>query len=59
MHPAACFLQTCDQTELKCGLNRFEEMFSKLSSKLGHAPLQLLQHMKVTYTRPDGKEVVV
>jgi hypothetical protein len=57
MHSAKCFHQKCDQSEQKCGRAKFEEIFRTLSAKLGHFPVQLLQHVKLTYTKPDGTKV--
>jgi hypothetical protein len=52
------FSPSCDQSEQKCGQGRFQEIFQTLKTKMGASPVQLLQHVKLTYTKPDGKQVL-
>ena len=59
MHNLACFMQTCDQTELRCGRAKFEELFGQLRSKLGDSPTLVVQHQKQSYTKPDGSQVTL
>ena len=57
LHNNDCFDQTCDQTVLSCGENRFKEYFGLIAEKLGHKPLEVFQHLKLSYMKPDGSKV--
>ena len=58
MHAAECFKQCCDQSILKCGLAKFEECFESLEAKLGHSKIEVFQHVKQSYTKPNGAQVI-
>ena len=59
MHSSDCFYQTCDQTEQACGGEKFVEVFRNVSHKLGNCRLELYQHVKLEYTKPDGSKVII
>jgi hypothetical protein len=57
MHNYSCFDQSCDQSVLRCGPNKFDEYFGPLAGRLGHMKLELHQHIKDSYIKPDGSKV--
>ena len=59
MHNEACFKQTCDQTNTKCGREKFEAVFGPLASKLGELETEVFQHQKQSYRKPDGSQVKI
>ena len=57
MHNYSCFEQSCDKSVWSCGKSKLEEYFGPLSAKLGHLKLELYQHLKEAYLKPDGSKV--
>ena len=57
MHDKACFDQTCNQNDSKCGRAKFEEVFGPLNNKLGDLSVEVFQHQKLSYQKPDGSKV--
>lgn len=57
MHGAKCLRQECDQSSQFCGKAKFDELFNSIMESLGAKNLEVFQHIKLTYTKPDGSNV--
>ena len=57
MHNSKCLRQECDQTDRLCGEAKFGELFDQVSTKIGLKKIEVFQHIKINYTKPDGSNV--
>ena len=57
IHGAKCLRQECDQSSQVCGEAKFEELFNHISEELGSKQLEVFQHIKIIYIKPDGSNV--
>ena len=54
-HSPECYYQTCDSTEESlCGRDKLDSLFEPLLKRFGDEELQLTQHERVQYVKPDS-----
>ena len=57
MHSVHCLRQECEQTSQLCGKEKFCELFDNVTDKLGQNNIEVFQHMRIRFNKPDGSHV--